>query len=180
MPIQRAKPRLVDLDQTPLTSITAANLPAGAILQHLQSGTIAEVVHSSNQGSWIDSNYTLAITPSATSSRVLIHMHMPFALKNTGVKLRGSMRLNRAISGGSTTLIWNTDSYLEQFHTRDAGGTPDESNVLGNMTFIDSPNTTSATTYTMQIIIKNDSGATHILSHRSSYGGNVILQEIKG
>tara|TARA_B100001989_G_scaffold179502_1_gene130108 strand:- start:1699 stop:2232 length:534 start_codon:yes stop_codon:yes gene_type:complete len=177
MPIQRAKPKFTDVKNV---SVTTAQLPAGAILQHLQTGAISEVVHNSNQGTWLDSNYTLAITPSATSSRILIHVHFPFALKNSGTKLRGSMRLNRAISGGATTLIWNTDSYLEQMHGRDAGGTPDEINQIANMTFIDSPNTTSATTYTMQILIKNDSGATQVISHRSSYGGAVILQEIKG
>ena len=38
MPIQRAKPRLVDLDQTPLTSVSTSNMPSGTILQvqHVQ------------------------------------------------------------------------------------------------------------------------------------------------
>ena len=163
-----------------LTSVTNADLPAGAILQHLQTGAISEVVASSNQGTWQDSNFTLAITPSATSSRIFVHVSFPLQLKTSGTKLRGSLRLNRAISGGATTLIWNTDSYLEQFHTRDAGGTPDEANTMANLHFIDSPSTTSATTYTVQMVIKNDSGAVQVWQHRSSYGGALILQEIKG
>ena len=116
-----------------LTSVTNADLPAGAILQHLQTGAISEVVASSNQGTWQDSNFTLAITPSATSSRIFVHVSFPLQLKTSGTKLRGSLRINRAISGGATTLIWNTDSYLEQFHTRDAGGTPDEANTMANV-----------------------------------------------
>ena len=66
------------------------------------------------------------------------------------------------------------------YHTRDAGGTPDETNNLMHMSFLDSPSTTSATTYTMQHMIRSDSGATQSISYRSSYGGGVILQEIKG
>ena len=51
---------------------------------------------------------------------------------------------------------------------------------MANITFIDSPNTTSVTTYTVQMVIKNDSGAVQVWQHRSSYGGALILQEIKG
>ena len=32
MPIQRAKPRIIDLDQTPLTSISSADMPAGTVI----------------------------------------------------------------------------------------------------------------------------------------------------
>ena len=41
MPIQRAKPRIADLDQTPLTSLTASDLPAGTIIQTYQHSTNA-------------------------------------------------------------------------------------------------------------------------------------------
>jgi hypothetical protein len=44
MPIQRAKPRIIDLDQTPLTNISSANMPAGSVVQakyftHTTAGT---------------------------------------------------------------------------------------------------------------------------------------------
>ena len=156
-----------------------ANMAAGSVLQVVQSGAIDEVNHNSNAGTWLNTGYTLAITPSATSSKISVHFHFPFALKTTGTKLRGSLRLNRTISS-TTTLIWNTGSYEEQFHGRDSGGTPDEMNYVANMTFLDSPNTTSATTYTVQMLIKADSGASYAFSHRSAYGGAIILTEVAG
>ena len=161
--------------------VTFNNAPVnvGGILQTVVNGTINESQHSSNQGTWANTNYTLAITPSATSSKISVHFHFPFALKTTGTKLRGSLRLNRTISS-TTTLIWNTGSYEEQFHGRDSGGTPDEMNYVANMTFLDSPNTTSATTYTVQMLIKADSGASYAFSHRSAYGGAIILTEVAG
>ena len=166
----------------PLTKLNSASvierLPVGSVLQTVQSGTIADDVNA-NPGTFEDSNYTLAITPSSTSSKILVMFNFPFLLKGTGIKVRGGLRLNRTISS-STTLIWNTDSYEEMYHTRDAGGTPDETNNLMHMSFLDSPSTTSATTYTMQHMIRNDSGATQSISYRSSYGGSIILQEIKG
>tara|TARA_B100000963_G_scaffold166884_1_gene144907 strand:- start:616 stop:1227 length:612 start_codon:yes stop_codon:yes gene_type:complete len=159
-------------------AFTGSVTGAGTILQIVQSGTIAQSINTS-AGSWADSNYTLAITPSATSSKVLVMMHFPFLLKGSGTKVRGGLRLNRTISS-TTTLIWNTDSYNEMYHTRDAGGTPDETNNLMHMSFLDSPSTTSATTYTMQHQIRNDTGATQSICYQSAYGGQMLLLEIRG
>lgn len=107
---------------------------AGGTLQTVVNGTINEQIHSSNQGTWANTNYTLAITPSATSSKISVHFHFPFSLKGSGPKLRGALRLNRTIAS-TTTLIWNTASYDEMFHARDSGGTPDEITSLANVTF---------------------------------------------
>ena len=159
-------------------AFTGSVTGAGTILQIVQSGTIAQSINTS-AGSWADSNYTLAITPSATSSKVLVMMHFPFLLKGSGTKVRGGLRLNRTISS-TTTLIWNTDSYNEMYHTRDSGGTPDETNNLMHMSFLDSPSTTSATTYTMQHQIRNDTGATQSICYQSAYGGQMLLLEIRG
>jgi hypothetical protein len=65
------------------------------------------------------------------------------------------------------------------FHARDSGGTPDEFTSVANVTFLDSPSTTSATTYTVQQLVKADSGSSYVLSHRSAYGGAMILTEVK-
>ncbi len=159
-------------------AFTGSVTGAGTILQIVQNGTIAQSINT-NAGSWADSNYTLAITPSATSSKVLVMMSFPFLLKGSGTKVRGALRLNRTISS-TTTLIWNTDSYDEMYHTRDAGGTPDEANNLMHMSFLDSPSTTSATTYTMQHQIRNDTGATQSICYQSTYGGGILLMEIRG
>ena len=166
------------LDLSANYAFTGSVTGTGTILQIVQNGTIADSINTS-VGNFADSNYTLAITPSATSSKVLAIFTFPFLLKGSGIKVRGGLRLNRTISS-STTLVWNTDSYEEMYHTRDAGGTPDETNNLMHMSFLDSPSTTSATTYTMQHMIRNDSGATQSICYRSTYGGGILLIEIRG
>jgi len=159
-------------------ALAAANMPTGSVLQAVQNGSIAEDVNS-NPGNFEDTNYTLSITPISASNKILIMMNFPFLLKGTGDKVRGGLKLNRAI-GGSTTLIWNTNGYDEMFHARHASGTPDELTNLFNMSFLDAPNTTSATTYTMQHIMKNDSGASQSIAYGSARGGSIILLEIAG
>ena len=142
--------------------------------QMVQSGTIADH-NNSAEATWANTNYTLAITPTATSSKVLVHFHIPYRLSGTGTNMRGSMRLNRAISGGATTLVWNTDSNVEQFQVRNA---TNEHDAIMSMTFLDSPSTTNAVTYTMQSYRHNDSGMSFIYTYGASRGGNVLLQEI--
>ena len=71
-------------------------------------------------------------------------------------------------------------TFNEMFHGRDSGGTPDEITSLATVTFLDSPSTTSATTYTVQQLIRADSGASYARSFGSAYGGAIILTEIGG
>ena len=42
MPIQRVKPRLVDLDQTPLTSVGFSDLPVGSVVQTVTARNATE------------------------------------------------------------------------------------------------------------------------------------------
>ena len=141
--------------------------------QMVQSGTIAG--HSNNASVWADTNYTLAITPTASSSKILVHFHIPYRLNGNGRNMRGSMRLNRAIAGGATTLIWNTGSDVEQFQVRNA---TNEHDAIMSMHLLDSPSTTNAVTYTMQRYRHNDSGMQYISSDASSTAGSILLQEI--
>jgi len=143
--------------------------------QIVQSGTIAAHSNSAS-ATWADTNYTLAITPTATSSKVLVHFHIPYRLNGTSTYMRGAMRLNRTV-GGTTTLIWNTDSNFERLHVRNA---TNEHDAILSMTFLDTPSTTSAVTYTMQSYRHNDSGMNYISAFQSTYGGNILLQEILG
>ena len=144
--------------------------------QMVQSGAISGHSNSAS-ATWANTNYTLAITPTATSSKVLVHFHIPFRLNGTSTYMRGAYRLNRAIAGGATTLIWNTSSNVEQLQVRSA---TNEHDGIMNMTFLDSPSTTSAVTYTMQSYRHDDSGMNYIDSEQSSYGGNILLQEVLG
>jgi hypothetical protein len=130
---------------------------------------------NTSAATWVNTNYTLAITPSLATSKIMVHFHIPFRLNGTGTYMRGGFRLNRAISGGATNLIWNTSSNVEQFQVRNASNEHD--NIM-NMTILDAPATTSQVTYTMQSYFHSDSGTNYIDAEQASYGGNILLQEI--
>ena len=53
MPIQRVKPRLVDLDQTPLTSVTTSNLPSGTF-KRMFHGNNTSHVYMPTATTWYD------------------------------------------------------------------------------------------------------------------------------
>ena len=115
-------------------------------------GKILQVVHqqvttmaTTSGGSWNDSGMTLAITPSASSSTILI-----FVDGNFGAVNYGFMRLLR----GSTVIGVGTDSGGR--NAVSSGGMAVGTNSLYSatkqtVTWIDSPSTTSATTYKTQV-----------------------------
>jgi len=163
-----------------LTKLNAASvierLPVGSVLQIVQIGAV-NTYQNTASATWNNTYYSFSITPSATSSKILVHFHIPYTVKGTGAKIRGAFRLQRIISGGATTLIWNTASNDERFQVR---GTPDELCGIASMEYLDSPSTTSAVTYTMQSIRTADTGMSHINANGTDMGGNGILKEIKG
>lgn len=84
MPIQRAKPRIADLDQTPLTSIANTDLPTGSVLQvkHAvtKQGSSTSVSNSASQSTQYGGNtsgrlyglaQTVTITPTSSDSLLL-------------------------------------------------------------------------------------------------------------
>ena len=143
-------------------------MPTGSVLQVVQfSGTASRTI-STSTSAWV-SHFSLAITPSSTSSKILIQATVP-------VLVTGSSNLSRAgfrIERGSTT-IWNTDDFREQYQYRNADG---EGCTVINSIYLDSPNTTSSTTYTWQGSLMTGDGL-YMLS--KGEGSNLVLMEIAG
>ena len=154
-----------------LKKMTVANLVANA-----GGGKILQVVSVTNQQATSTSSATFgdvtgvtaAITPSATSSKVLVMMNSIFRVVNAGTygyftMLRGSTNL----SGDAGFLT-----------ARD--GSSSGTNTYGQiaMTHIDSPNTTSETTYKMQS--RSTSGEVIVNASSTDARSTVILMEIDG
>jgi len=118
-------------DSTQATGIKwAAPAGGGKVLQVVSATTSTEV--SSSSGTYVDSNLTATITPTLNTSKVLV------LVSQNGCRATsqyGGIRLVR----GSTT-ISQMDTYLGYA----AGGT---AQVAISAAYLDSPATTSATTY---------------------------------
>ena len=106
---------------------------------------------------------SVSITPSSTSSKIFILISLGSVSSLDGIAvafklLRGSTAVGN--SGGTGTYAGFTSLYA-------GGGTGDEYILSGSHNFLDSPSTTSSTTYKLQW--RNTSGTTYLNKY---YGGN--------
>jgi len=110
-----------------------ANLPTGSVLQVIQSATNTTVSTSSN--SYVTTGFSASITPTASSSRVLILV---------------SAVLYTAVAAAEPQLtVYRGGSNITGAHLSDiyAGNSALVAGASGM--YIDSPATTSSTTYTL-------------------------------
>ena len=136
---------IVDTDMIANSNVTAGKLASGAggkILQ-IQSLTTESKTDTTSE-SFVDVNgFSLAITPSAATSKVLI-------IASSTLEQDGSGNFSYAtILRGSTNLGHSTGG-LTLSHEYYYPGQQDQEQPC-TMVFLDSPNTTSATTYKVQI-----------------------------
>ena len=158
-----------------VTGATVTGLSAGKVLQvvTLQYNTIE--THSAG-ASWQDTGLSLAITPSSTSNKVLVLISASIGCATYGFAnvVRGTTNLNQGT--GADSRVACTIGIKN-------GGTTGADTI----TLLDSPSTTSATTYLLAIYGYNggstylnrsfdDSNGTHTARGSSS----ITLMEIEG
>ena len=141
-------------------TVTLPSGTGGKVLQVVQATTTTAV--STNGTSYIDTGNTVTITPSSTSSKILV-MVSQSVRKTTDNSV--SLKLLR----GSTDL-WSGQNL---FHSQ-----VNNHWDIVPMTYLDSPSTTSATTYKMQFASR-DNGETVSVQY-SSVRSTIIAMEIAG
>ena len=148
-----------DGDGTILTS----NSSVGKILQVISSNKIT--VQSTSSTSYVDvTDMTATITPSASTSKVLILLTMVIQKSNYTFfarLLRGSTEI------GTTS---GSNSGLSVYNSGDSGQNEGRTHV-----YLDSPNTTNATTYKLQI--KSDGSSTIYFNAHSSGTTNDYISQ---
>ena len=134
---------------TVLTSGTNTNFPAGSIVQVVQ--TVKTDVFSTSSTSWTDwTGMSVTITPKSATNRILLTLTSGVSNATSNnfayVKLvRGSTDIALGDSSGSVTRCWIDAAFGTQ-----SFGEPVQKPLTGS--FLDSPATTSATTYKLQVI----------------------------
>tara|TARA_Y100000114_G_C11630752_1_gene264291 strand:- start:145 stop:717 length:573 start_codon:yes stop_codon:yes gene_type:complete len=131
------------------TKLATSNLGAGAVLQVVQGGRTTRVTHNSQ--TYGDIGVTATITPSSTSSKILIQLTGTLGNSNASnlsfIRLfRGSTQIGSG-TGGDTSDYNSFMSMLQDTTTYSYSG------ISGS--FLDSPSTTSATTYKLQCAAYN-------------------------
>ena len=133
--------------------------PTGAILQVKQNSntTSTGYVDMTTSLAYYDiTNMNVAITPASTSNKILVSLFAMGEADRDDHHIR--WRLKRAISGGATTYIQGGDtpgSRTTTFGMIGVGETASDNTTtpvsFGFSNYLDSPSTTSETTYTFQV-----------------------------
>ena len=178
----------------PLTKLNATfgltgTLPAvsGANLTNIDGGKILQVIHSENayanshtSSSYQDINsasgtvWTTAITPSATSSKILITSSIYIYYEENGNQSnRGDLAVDYKIGSGSYTQIQSG-----QLGNYDYGGNGVQHRTRNAFNYLISPSTTSAVT--VKFKYNCASGCTGVVNDGGDADSNCTLWEIAG
>lgn len=139
-----------------LTSATTTGFPAGSVLQVVQ-GTIASGTTTTST-SFVDTGLTVSITPSSSSSKIMVIACC------TNVLNDGSNKIEFQLLRGASVLqlsVWGAN-------VRTDGAVP--------FSYLDSPATTSSTTYKVQFRTQN--AATTAYISNSNNISSIVAMEI--
>lgn len=155
-------------DSTQSTGLKwAAAAGGGKILQVVQATTSTAFTTTST--TYVDiTNLTASITPSATTSKVLVFVSLNSFIERGGDNGHAQFNLVR----GSTS-IYTTD-YFGYFENGKSATW--NLQTVNGLHYLDSPSTTSSTTYKMQV--KTDYNVSTFKSNTNSGTSTIILMEV--
>ena len=159
---------------------TAANvkLPAGCILQTVNTSFTTQTKVTATSYAAI-SGASLAITPKFATSKILVIINFSCRVFDANTNYaNGSFQILRGSTSLQTVPTDGTGTF--EIGAFDSGGSSVELNVRYVNTILDSPNTTSATTYSVKMAAYGSAGGEIGVNLGSAANGTstIILQEI--
>ena len=166
--------------QNQLSGMTGASMPTGAVLQVKQ--TMKTDTMTTTSTSWVDvTGLSVSITPSSTSNKILVTVDLNMG-QDSGFRAHGRvLRDSTAIAVGDAAGSRSPSTFASR--SQDYGYVNNTS-----ATILDSPSTTSAVTYKVQVMSENSSG--NVYTNRSGWDTDnstyprtvsiITVQEIKG
>lgn len=160
----------------PLTKIGDAGMPAGTVLQ-TQSTTLTTIATMSTATYTDVTGMSVSITPSSTSSKILVLVNMHVNPAN-GVGV-----LWKLVRDTTDIAVNNASNISTGGHYSDTGGSASNVWSGNSVSHLDSPSTTSAITYKVQA--RATSSATFGINRRTisgDFGGvsSITVMEISG
>ena len=156
-----------------LNGSALTNIDGGKFLQIVQDTRTSQVSSSSHSTNVTISGLSVSITPSATTSKVLVLVTITHGFSSNSSFVYRLRRGSTALNTGTTAPGGTLDSYV--------GTVAGKSNATRghpvNITFLDEPNTTSATTYSLTI--KHNSGTWYLNTRDDNYAGASSIQVIE-
>lgn len=156
-------------DSTEATGLKWAAPAGGKVLQVVQATTTTNASYSTT--SFADSNLTASITPSAATSKILVLVNQTYSIYSDLSEITAQIKLLR-----DATVIRDY-SGIEFLKTR-AGSGPTNIKGIYSITYLDSPNTTSSTTYKTQGALNATGNNNDFDLQPASAPSQIILMEI--
>jgi len=154
---------------TILTSATTTGFPAGSVLQVVQG--IKTTGSSTTSTTFVDTNLSASITPSSASSKVLVIVSQSYS---------HYQNINAARDFYTNLVRGSTQIYIK--YCTSAGGTAGNGYFYGcldgSMVYLDSPATTSSTTYKTQYKTSSGANDTNIFISSDNTSSSIVLMEI--
>ena len=148
-----------------LSGMTSASVPSGSVLQVLGIKTLDTTTTTSN--TYVNTGITLAITPSSTSSKILVNVNCA----GCGTSGHANAHMGLKIFRDSTDIIkFEGQGGYNAVAGEDSGGY--------SCSYLDSPSSTSAVTYMVKLANVGNLGTCR-LGHSASVS-TITLMEIKG
>jgi len=154
-------------------AITSSALPAGSVLQAIQTTKTDNFTTTST--SFIDvTGLSISITPSSTSSKILVMADISAGSSLNGYSIYNLVRESTNIYQGTDTKTY-VGSHIEYSNSSSHMGTL-------NMCYLDSPATTSSTTYKIQMRVTSGTGAVNRRSGSddTSVASSITVMEVAG
>ena len=154
-------------------AVAIAAQPVGSIIQ-VQNTTVTDISTVSCNSSFEDTSITCSITPSSSSSKILINLTVT-GEGNAADQRRFTHRIKKVISGGATSYIQGATVSNRVSLLGSTGDLTNDSTTSASSfsvtNLMDAPSTTSAVTYTLQITYQSGSGGgTYYINRNASDG----------
>ena len=157
---------IVDTDMLASGAVTDAVLPAGSVLQVVSTSTTTQVQTSSTSDS--DTGLTVSITPSSTSSKVIVEAFVLGVYKHS---TNAACRVHLKIKRNGATISDSGANFFTNVADSMRGGIA--------MCVVDTPNSTSSVEY--KVTVSSDDGHSYVAVQKDGNSGasTLVLTEVK-
>ena len=153
------------------TILTTTSPKAGNVIQVVQGTSLTDTTITST--SYTDTSLTASITPSSSSSKILVIITQAFLVYREATDINGGMQIVR----GSTSIA--SHSITPAISAGLSTGSSIATRGTWAMTYLDSPATTSSTTYKTQAKVSSTANSGQIrLQQDSAQISTITLMEI--
>ena len=155
---------------TGLTALPDSAMATGSVVQTVFGSTTTRVINT--DGNYMDSGVTATITPSSSSNKIMVIASMQWMLIRDSTETDGNFKLLR----DSTAISTHTGAVHTEADTTSQGRILAEGGYT--IQVLDSPSTTSAITYKVQIATNRTANNAKMEVSRSDAPSCITLLEV--